>query len=203
MIDEFDRNLIDAIGKESILYPSVEILVENKVAVRDGRGIFIGSGCCLYPRNRIVLGDMGANKTAHFMLADRVMINSGCYLSGEGSLTMGDDVLIGPNTCILSAGHAFTDPDKVIQKQPITYGPVVIEKGVWIGASSVVLQGVTIGEGAVIGAGAVVPRTIPPFAVAVGNPARIIKFRKPGQGPEAISMFNKIVRFFLKKSILK
>lgn len=203
MIDEFDRNLIDAIGKESILYPSVEILVENKVAVRDGRGIFIGSGCCLYPRNRIVLGDMGANKTAHFMLADRVMINSGCYLSGEGSLTMGDDVLIGPNTCILSAGHAFTDPDKVIQKQPITYGPVVIEKGAWIGASSVVLQGVTIGEGAVIGAGAVVPRTIPPFAVAVGNPARIIKFRKPGQGPEAISMFNKIVRFFLKKSILK
>lgn len=203
MIDEFDRNLIDAIGKESILYPSVEILVENKVAVRDGRGIFIGSGCCLYPRNRIVLGDMGANKTAHFMLADRVMINSGCYLSGEGSLTMGDDVLIGPNTCILSAGHAFTDPDKVIQKQPITYGPVVIEKGAWVGASSVVLQGVTIGEGAVIGAGAVVPRTIPPFAVAVGNPARIIKFRKPGQGPEAISMFNKIVRFFLKKSILK
>lgn len=203
MIDEFDRNLVDAIGKESILYPSVEILVENKVAVRDGRGIFIGSGCCLYPRNRIVLGDMGANKTAHFMLADRVMINSGCYLSGEGSLTMGDDVLIGPNTCILSAGHAFTDPDKVIQKQPITYGPVVIEKGAWIGASSVVLQGVTIGEGAVIGAGAVVPRTIPPFAVAVGNPARIIKFRKPGQGPEAISMFNKIVRFFLKKSILK
>jgi galactoside O-acetyltransferase len=203
MIDEFDRNLIDAIGKESILYPSVEILVENKAAVRDGRGIFIGSGCCLYPRNRIVLGDMGANKTAHFMLADRVMINSGCYLSGEGSLTMGDDVLIGPNTCILSAGHAFTDPDKVIQKQPITYGPVVIEKGAWIGASSVVLQGVTIGEGAVIGAGAVVPRTIPPFAVAVGNPARIIKFRKPGQGPEAISMFNKIVRFFLKKSILK
>jgi galactoside O-acetyltransferase len=203
MIDEFDRNLIDAIGKESILYPSVEILVENKVAVRDGRGIFIGSGCCLYPRNRIVLGDMGANKTAHFMLADRVMINSGCYLSGEGSLTMGDDVLIGPNTCILSAGHAFTDPDKVIQKQPITYGPVVIEKGAWIGASSVVLQGVTIGEGAIIGAGAVVPRTIPPFAVAVGNPARIIKFRKPGQGPEAISMFNKIVRFFLKKSILK
>ena len=203
MIDEFDRTLIDAIGEGSILYPSVEILIENKKAVTDGRGLFIGSGCCLYPRNRIVLGDMSVNKNAHFVLADRVMINAGCYLSGEGSLTIGDDVLIGPNSCILSAGHAFSDPDEVIQKQPITYGPVVIEKGAWIGASSVILQGVAVGEGAVVGAGSVVPKNIPPFAVAVGNPARIIKFRRSGQEPGPISMFNKIVGFFFRNSIFK
>ena len=64
-----------------------------------------------------------------------------------------------------------------------TKGDVVIGNDVWIGCGAKILSGVRIGDGAVVGAGAVVARDIPPYAVAVGNPAKVVKFRF---GPEAI-----------------
>jgi acetyltransferase-like isoleucine patch superfamily enzyme len=63
-------------------------------------------------------------------------------------------------------------------------GPVTIGHDVWVGARAVILSGVTIGSGAVIGAGAVVARDIPPYAVAVGNPARPVRYRFP---PEVVA----------------
>jgi chloramphenicol O-acetyltransferase type B len=60
-----------------------------------------------------------------------------------------------------------------------TKGPVVIGNDVWIGRGALVLSGVTIGDGAIIGASAVVSKDIPPFAVAVGNPAKVVKYRFP------------------------
>ncbi len=175
IIDEFDRTLIDAVGKNSIIYPSVEIFMMNKQA--DKRGVYIGDNCCIYPRNRLVLGDMEANPNANIIIGDNVLINAGGYLSGEGELIIHDHVLIGPNVCIISAGHACHDPGCLIQKQGLTYGRIVIGKDVWVGGGAVVLQGVSIGEGAVIGAGSVVSRDIPPYAIFVGNPARFMRYR--------------------------
>lgn len=60
---------------------------------------------------------------------------------------------------------------------PATKGDVVIGNDVWIGNNATVLSGVTIGDGAVIGAHAVVAKDVPPYAVAVGNPARVVKYR--------------------------
>ena len=68
-------------------------------------------------------------------------------------------------------------PDKLIRTQPYTHAPVTIGDDVWIGASAVVLKGFSIGNGAVIGAGAIVTKPIPPNAIAVGNPARVIGYR--------------------------
>lgn len=172
-------SLIDSIGKGSIIHQGVEILVENPQG--DGRGIFIGSQCIIYPRNRLILGDMAANQNANITIGDHVLINVGGYLSGEGGLTIGDYALIGPNTCILSAGHRYDDPTIPIQKQGLTYGRITIGRDAWIGGGSVILQGVVIGEGAVVGAGTVVCGDVPPRAVVVGNPGRIIKYR--GQSP--------------------
>lgn len=56
--------------------------------------------------------------------------------------------------------------------------PVIIEDNVWIGARVCILPGVTIGEGSVIGACAVVPKSVPPYSVVIGNPARVVKTRK-------------------------
>jgi acetyltransferase-like isoleucine patch superfamily enzyme len=64
-----------------------------------------------------------------------------------------------------------------IRGQDLTFAPVVIEDGAWIGAGSIILPGVTIGEGAVVGAGSVVTKDVPPMAVAVGNPAQVIRQR--------------------------
>ena len=59
--------------------------------------------------------------------------------------------------------------------------PVIIKKGVWIGARSIVLKGVTIGEGAVIGSGSVVTKDIPPYTINAGNPARVIRYIPPDE----------------------
>lgn len=64
-------------------------------------------------------------------------------------------------------------------EQPSSRGDVVIGNDVWIGREAVIMSGVTIGDGAVIGAGAVVAKDVPPYAIAVGNPARVIRHRFP------------------------
>jgi acetyltransferase-like isoleucine patch superfamily enzyme len=87
-------------------------------------------------------------------------------------------VLIGPHVRILSAGHAIHGGEDIIARNRITHEPVRIEAGAWIGGGCTVLQGVRIGRGAAVGAGSVVTRDIPSFAVAVGNPARVIRYRK-------------------------
>lgn len=96
-----------------------------------------------------------------------------------GSVTIEDEVLMGPDCEIHSFNHGFSRLDIPIMDQDFTEDrPVHICKGAWIGSSVILLPGVRIGEGAVIGAGSVVTKDIPDYAVAVGNPAVVKKYRK-------------------------
>lgn len=88
-------------------------------------------------------------------------------------VTIGRQVLIGPNVSIYTAGHPV---DPVIRSQDIEFAhPVTIGDRVWIGGGAIINPGVTIGENSVIGAGSVVTRDIPANVVAVGNPCRVIR----------------------------
>lgn len=147
------------------------------------RGIYLGEGVILFDHVRLLIGDLTQSPYANLRLGNRVIINVGAYISGEGGLHIEDDVLIGAHARILSAGHAIHGGDAVVARNPLTYAPIHIGMGAWLGAGSTVLQGVTIGNGAVIGAGSVVTRDVPAFAIAVGNPARIKGYRK-GHGPK-------------------
>jgi len=175
-IDLVKIGLIKSVGANTVIDDNVEVLLSN-CPPESKRGINIGCNCIIYSRNRIVLGDMQANPDANMVMGNNVAVNAGGYLSGEGGLEIEDYVLIGPNACILSAGHNYMDASRKIQDQVLSYGKIKIKKDAWIGASSVVLQGVTIGAGAVVGAGSVVTKDIPSMAIAVGNPAKIIKYR--------------------------
>lgn len=70
---------------------------------------------------------------------------------------------------------AFYEVGKPVMDCPLKYAPIVIKDGAHIGIGSIIMPGVTIGEGAIIGAGSVVTRDIPPYSVAVGTPAKVIK----------------------------
>lgn len=100
-------------------------------------------------------------------------LNTGVTILDLAPVTIGEYVQIGPNVVISTAGHPFDLAERVL---PIATGnPIVIGDNVWIGANSVILGGVTIGNRSIIGAGSIVTKDIPSDCVAVGNPCRVIK----------------------------
>lgn len=100
--------------------------------------------------------------------------NVGCHFLGQ--IDVGNDVHVGPQTVIWGRDHG-TAKDRLIREQARIKAPIAIGDDVWIGAHCTILKGVTIGRGAVIGAGSVVTRDVPEYAVAVGNPARVLRYR--------------------------
>jgi acetyltransferase-like isoleucine patch superfamily enzyme len=102
-----------------------------------------------------------------------VFVNQNCTFYDLGGLDIGDDVMIGPNVSIITAGHPL-DPS---QRRACTIGnPIVIERNVWIAAGATIIGGVTVGENSVIAAASVVTKDVPANALAAGNPARVIRF---------------------------
>ncbi len=98
----------------------------------------------------------------------------------SGGACIGDYVMIGPETMLLSRGHEFDRIDIPIAAQgEVPVRRIEIGDDVWVGARTIILPGVKIGCGVVIGAGSVVTKDVPSYAVVAGNPARVIRYRKP------------------------
>jgi acetyltransferase-like isoleucine patch superfamily enzyme len=101
-------------------------------------------------------------------------VNGGAFFDGRGGLTIGSNVLVGPNAVLLSSQHHWSDPSLPIVLQGHRLAPTTIGDDVWIGANVVVTPGVTIGTGTVIGAGSVVTADTAPYTIVAGVPARHI-----------------------------
>ena len=106
-------------------------------------------------------------------------------MAARSRIRIGDNVMFGPEVTIRGGNHRIDRvgaPMISVEKAPSDAAldrGVTIGDDVWVGTRAVILHGVTIGRGAVIGAGAVVTRPVPPYAVAAGNPARVIRLRWP------------------------
>ncbi len=101
-----------------------------------------------------------------------VFVNQNCTFYDLGGLDIADDVMIGPNVSIITAGH----PLEPSQRRAATIGkPIVIERNVWVAAGATIIGGVTVGENAVVAAGSVVTKNVPPNTLVGGNPARVIR----------------------------
>lgn len=87
--------------------------------------------------------------------------------------------MIAAHTVIIPADHEYGDLETPIMYQEEIRKGIKIEDDVWIGCGVRILDGVVIGKGSVVGAGSVVTRSVPPFSVVVGVPAKVIKCRKP------------------------
>ena len=107
-----------------------------------------------------------------------VQINDRCHIAALKSISIGDGVLIASNVFITDHDHGETSIESLTLAPAIRgliSSPVRIENNVWVGQNVSILKGVTIGESSVIAAGSVVTRDIPPFCVAGGVPARVLK----------------------------
>jgi len=126
----------------------------------------VGDNCYIEPPLR-------ANWGIHTHLGKNVYANFNLTLVDDTHIYIGDYVMIGPNVTIATAGHPI---EPSLRKKVAQFNiPVTIGNNVWLGANTVILPGVTVGENSVIGAGSIVTKDIPPNVVAVGNPCRVLR----------------------------
>jgi serine acetyltransferase len=184
---------------------TMPLFAGHRVVIRHGHMIRIGRGC--------ILGDdvlldglgssglrLGANVTigrastlvctgviarpgVGIVIGSRTGISEGAHIEGQGGVTIGSDVIIGPAVRIFSENHRFRDPLIPIREQGEERAPVRIADNCWIGSGTILLAGVSIGPGSVIGAGSIVTHDVPAGSLALGAPARVVGARVPGVAP--------------------
>lgn len=114
------------------------------------------------------------------IIGANVTINSGCVLYTGNGIIIGDNVAVAANCVFAPVNHEFGRTDKLIVDQGFrpSKGGILIENDVWIGASCVFLDGAIVRSGSVIGAGSLVSREVPRFAVGAGNPFVVLRTRE-------------------------
>jgi len=164
----------------------------RRAGVKTGEDVNLGNGI------NVEFGRNKHGEPGEFIVGDKCYIRDGaifhCYggkiklgksvyigphsvIYGHGGVVIGDNSFLAMNVKVVSANHTVPKRGMLIKDQPNILMPVEIGSDVWIGANAIVLGGVRIGNGAVIGAGSVVTKDIPDYAIAVGNPAKVIKVR--------------------------
>ena len=104
-----------------------------------------------------------------------VSIMNGALMMAAGGITIEDKVLIAANVKLITNNH---DP---YERDILTCRPILIKEGAWVGAGATILPGVTVGKYAIVGSDSVVTKDIPDYAVAVGTPAKVIKYLDPAK----------------------
>jgi acetyltransferase-like isoleucine patch superfamily enzyme len=115
--------------------------------------------------------------SGNILIGKRCSINPYTIIYGIGDTIIGNDVLIAGHCMIIPNNHNIKFRKVPINKQGHSYKGIIIEDDVWIGHGCSILDGVTIGKGSVIAAGSVVNRTVPPYTVYGGVPAKFVKDR--------------------------
>ena len=133
---------------------------------------------------KLILRECGTNvnieKGAHFSSEMSLGNNSGIGINAQIApyVSIGNDVMMGPDCMMYTVNHGMERIDVPMWHQNFTKPkPIVIEDDVWIGSRVIILPGVHVGKGSVIGAGAVVTKSIEPYSVVGGNPAKLIRKR--------------------------
>lgn len=139
----------------------------------------IGQGS-LIGKNTIIAICSGPNKIHSYLkIGENTYIGELNNIRASGGyIIIGSNCLISQHITMVASGHEYKK-DILISKQGwnVIKRNIVIEDDVWIGANTVILPGIRIKEGAVIGAGSVVTKDVPPYAIVAGNPAKILKYR--------------------------
>jgi acetyltransferase-like isoleucine patch superfamily enzyme len=144
--------------------------------------ISIGANSVIYPRTWINAVSEWAGTKYHGQIdiGERVIINFGVQISAANSIVIEDGVAISSGSVIVDHIHDHSHLDSSIYRAPISKPlPVRIGKGSFLGVHCVIGPGVQIGEHAVVAANAVVTRDVPSYCMAIGNPARVVRFHDP------------------------
>lgn len=167
-------------GKRTSIHHSCEIrrVVSNRIQIGDR--VYIGPGTWL------VVPQPAGGAPVAIVIGNGSKIGRRCMISAKTLVWLEEDVLLGPSVLITDHSHDFSDITVPVHGQGLTAGGTVrIERNCWLGYGAAVIctsGQLVVGRNSVVGANSLVTRSVPPFSVVAGNPARIIKQLDPTTG---------------------
>lgn len=161
-------------GEASIVKPFLN--TANPKYVYIGKGVNIGSFCWISVSTEFGGYRCESKGNVRLKIGDDTDIGNNAFIVANNDIEIGNHVILAPYVYISDHIHQFEDVTKNLHEQPLSEGGYVkVNDNVFIGIKASILPNVVIGEHAVIGANAVVTKNVPPYSVAVGNPAKVIK----------------------------
>lgn len=128
-------------------------------------GVTIGTGTSIHSRCRFY-------NPKGVQIGSNTIINNDVLLDGRNGIKIGNNVSVSEGVAILTLEHDLDSPEFATMG-----GPVRIEDFVFVGTRALILPGVTLGKGSAVGAGSVVTRSVEPYAIVTGSPARLVRYR--------------------------
>lgn len=168
-------------GYYSAINPAVKsILIEKDVQFIGIQCVVINGGGVIKKGTRIEAWTSyaGDRFSPSIIIGRNVHIGVNCHITAINKIQIGNDVLFGSNVLVSDNNHGNSRNDlgqSPINRKLSTKGPVIIGDKVWLGDNVVILSGVTIGNNSIIGANSVVAKDVPPYSIAVGSPAKVIR----------------------------
>jgi acetyltransferase-like isoleucine patch superfamily enzyme len=162
------RLLCMQLGQGSRIDWTARVTGPGRIAI--GNSCTVGRNCHLKSAS-----DQRGFGEPNLVLGNNVFLNDGTIVDANYLVVIGDNTMLGPHCMVIDSNHRFNDPDRAVTDQGCEYKPVTIGRDCWIGAHSLVLAGVTVGDHSIIGANSTVTHDIPPCSLAVGTPARTVR----------------------------
>lgn len=185
--NEYYRSVLKHMGENVHIGAGVKIVNPHLISLGNNVKIYDNTTIIARPESEIIIGNNTRiqqrvyldteRKTGYMHIGNDVYIGTGTTLFAHVGLEIGDHVLMAQNITLTPYSHIYDDPDTVIIKQGGHCEKVTIGRDVYVGMGVCIMYSGNIGEGSVIGAGSTVVKPIPPYSVAVGSPARVIKKR--------------------------
>ena len=147
--------------------------IPQNVIIDDIKNVKVGVSFRVCPGVKIFTENGGV-----IYIGDNFFANFGCFFSSDNAkIIIGNNCLVGPDVVLINTNHGISKKE-LIRLQKNISADIIIGNDVWIGSKSVILPGVTIGDGAVVAAGSIVNKDVAPYTIVGGVPAKLIKERK-------------------------
>ena len=170
-----------ALSVKLILRTGAHLSMGHKAIIREYSRIIIGENSSLVLGSGVCVergGEITSVNGAIVTVGDSTYIGNYCNIRSDKNISIGKNCYIAQFVSIVDGGYKLKNRAASISRSDYETKPVVIGDNAWLGTGVIILPGVSIGDGAVIGAGAVVTKEVPPYAIAGGNPAKIIACRE-------------------------
>lgn len=160
------------VGRNFIAEENCEIQGLSRRGITFGDNVTVGSMSMIRPS-----GYYGNSVGEGLRMGNGSNVGAYSYVGCSGFIEIGDNVMMGPRVSFFAENHTFDRTDMPMKQQGVNNKGIRIEDDCWLGSGAIFLDGVTVGKGSIVAAGSVVSKSVEPYSIVGGVPAKLIKSR--------------------------